>query len=64
MTATETQTLVSVPSFTLPNKVCMFLWNAFFLASFFNMKSLSNFIFKTKSNGIVFDTDFIFKIML
>ena len=29
----------------------------------FKMKSLSNMIFKTKSNGIMFDRDFIFKMM-
>ena len=33
----------------------------FFLASVFEMKSLSNLIFKTKSNGIMFDRDFILK---
>ena len=34
-----------------------------FLCIIFNMKSLSNLIFKTKSNGIMIDRDFILKTM-
>ena len=35
----------------------------FFFASFFKMKSLSNLIIKTKLKGIMFDSDFILKMM-
>ena len=42
--------------------ICKFPLDAhFFFASLFNMKSLSTLIFETKSNVIMFDRGFIFK---